>query len=211
MSGAGSIAVCFFSTLRLSIHAKTVPIFLCKIDYSSKKGGQRLSFKADPEIPFHTLRPTFLSNPIDPYSLFCKGSGKINLCSIRNTSLKQTKIRISCSPFLAGFFPIPSIKRKAFAVFLYKPVSGSFLRCPDTLPIKPSPKAILTPLLCKDSSKIKQPKPNSFPPVKFSRLPPKQTIRIDCPTACSLSIQAAPALKAHLPIHPTTSFLHPSP
>lgn len=98
-------------------YAKPVPIFLCKVDYSSKKGGQHLSFKADPEIPFHTLRPTFLSNPIDPYPLFCKGSGKSNLCSIRNTSLKQTKIRIPCSPFLAGFFPIPFHKKKGFRCF----------------------------------------------------------------------------------------------
>lgn len=202
-----------FSTLRLSIHAKPVPIFLCKVDYSSKKGGQHLSFKADPEIPFHTLRPTFLSNPIDPYPLFCKRSGKSNLCSIRNTSLKQSRRKFGslAARSSRAFSLSPSIKRKAFDVFLYKPASGNFLRCPDTLPIKPSLKAILSPLLYKDSSKIKQPKPNFFPPVEFSRLPQKQTIRIDCPTACSLSIQADPALKAHLPIHPTTSFLHPSP
>lgn len=86
MSGAGSIAVCFFSTLRLSIHAKTVPIFLCKVDYSSKKGGQRLSFKADPEIPFHTLRPTFLSNPIDPYPPSAKGQEK-STCAPSETLL----------------------------------------------------------------------------------------------------------------------------
>lgn len=153
MSRAGSIAVCFFSTLRLSIHAKTVPIFLCKVDYSSKKGGQRLSFKADPEIPFHTLRPTFLSKPIDPYSLFCKGSGKFNLCSIRNTSLKQTKIRIPCSPFLAGFFPIPFHKKRLSTFFFISPFRGAFFGVPTLSSSSQAPKRFLHPFSARVQAK----------------------------------------------------------
>lgn len=187
---------------RSSFAKSTIPL---------KREGSAFLLKPIRKFPFTPCVQHSCQIQLIPIPSSAKGQEKINLCSIRNTSLKQTKIRISCSPFLAGFFPIPFHKKKGFRRFLYKPASGSFLRCPDTLLIKPSPKAILTPLLCKDSSKIKQPKPNSFPPVKFSRLPPKQTIRIDCPTACSLSIQAAPALKAHLPIHPTIPFLHPSP